>query len=339
MPSFVRICPQRPEERTMQLRGIHHITAITADAQQNLDFYAGLLGLRFVKKTVNFDDPTAYHLYYGDERGSPGSILTFFEYPGVARGRAGRGMIHRLIWRVADEAALDFWERRLQDAALETERGLGSLRFRDPEGLALELRVAGVEEAPLAAEAAEVPSQQALLGFEGVRAYTGAAARSAPQLRETLGFASIVAAGPEALAPTTESAAEQSSWRVEGEGRSSTYAYDPAPPTQAVQGAGTVHHIAWAVADDEQEAWRRRVVEAGLHATPIIDRTYFRSVYFREPSGVLFEIATLSPGFAVDEPWDELGRSLKLPPQHEYLRPRLEQLLTPLHLPERKMAA
>ena len=322
----------------MRLHGIHHITAITADAQQNVDFYAGLLGLRFVKKTVNFDDPTAYHLYYGDERGTPGSILTFFEYPGAASGRAGAGMIHRLVWRVAGEAALDFWQRRLEAAGVAAERGPGRLRFRDPEGLDLELVTGAGTDEPLTA-AGDVPAQLALQGFDGVRAYTGNAAASAPQLHETLGFTSTAAGGPEAPASGSEASLEEAAWRLEGGRRSAQYAYDPAPSEYPVQGAGTVHHIAWAVVDDEQDAWRRRVIEAGLRATPVIDRTYFRSVYFREPSGVLFELATLSPGFAVDEPWESLGEGLKLPPQHERLRPRLEQLLTPLSVPARRRAA
>jgi glyoxalase family protein len=305
----------------MRLHGIHHITAITADAQANLDFYAGLLGLRFVKKTVNFDDPTAYHLYYGDESGTPGSILTFFEYPGVPLGRAGDGMIHRITWRVSGEAALDFWQKRLSSAGIVPEREAGRLRFSDPEGLALELAVGGGGETPLTAAA--VPPELALQGFAGVRAYSSEPRLSRGDLERTLGFEPIGEAG----------------WRVAGAGRSSGYAYDAAPPQPGVPGAGTVHHIAWAVPPDAQPEWRERIVEGGFYATPVIDRTYFRSVYFREPSGVLFEIATEGPGFTIDEPQERLGEALRLPPQHEHLRPQLERILTPLTLPGRRVAA
>ena len=312
----------------MQLLGIHHITAITADAPANLSFYSDLLGLRFIKKTVNFDDPTAYHLYYGDEVGHPGSILTFFEYPGAGRGSAGPGMIHRIAWRVADEEALDFWEERLRQNYVPLERSPGALRFRDPEGLELELAASRTQEQALTAAAADIPPRHAIRGFDGVRAFTSDPRRSAGPLEDTLGFA-------EAPGPATG----DNTWRVAGSERSSSYAYDAAPRAKPVQGAGTVHHIAWAVPDQDQPAWRERLLGAGLRPTPIIDRTYFRSVYFREPSGVLFEIATLGPGFAVDEPLETLGETLQLPARYESLRPRLEQVLTPLVRPRSREAA
>jgi glyoxalase family protein len=313
----------------MNLRGIHHITAITADAAANLSFYSGVLGLRFVKKTVNFDDPSAYHLYYGDERGTPGSILTFFVYSGAARGLAGQGMIHRIAWRVADEQSLDFWEERLRRQGRRAERSSGSLCFDDPEGLGLELVATSTQEAALTANADDIPARHAIQGFDGVRAYTADPRRSAQALGATLGFADLTAATP----------AGSERWRVAGGGRSSLYTYDPAPQTRPIQGAGTVHHIAWAVPDQDQPAWRERLLESGLHATPIIDRTYFRSVYFREPSGVLFEIATLGPGFAIDEPQEHLGETLQLPARYEYLRPRLKRELTPLLNPRSRAAA
>ncbi len=313
----------------MELHGIHHITAITADASTNVSFYAEVLGLRFVKKTVNFDDPGAYHLYYGDETGSPGSILTFFAYPDAARGVAGQGMIHRIVWRVAGEAAIDFWEARLLRRGVQAQRSSGSLRFRDPEGLALELVVSETHENALRARADDIPARHALRGFDGVRAYAADPERSVHTLQETLGFRGAPAAA----------AVGSGEWRAAGGGRSSRYAYDRAPQTRPLQGAGTVHHIAWAVPDDDQPSWRERVLEAGLYATPIIDRTYFHSVYFREPSGVLFEIATLGPGFAVDEPLEHLGESLQLPARYEHLRARLERELTPLHNPRSRAAA
>jgi glyoxalase family protein len=299
----------------MRLEGIHHITAITADARRNVDFYARVLGLRLVKKTVNFDQPDAYHLYYGDERGDPGSIMTFFEFPGAVRGRHGAGMIHTLVWRVAGEEALAFWEERLGAEGVETSRDSGALRLPDPEGIGIELVAAGPVDEPLRAAAPDIPAEHALLGFDGVRAYASRPADSGSLLGRALGFE-----------------AGGGGWEVRGRSRAS-YRYDEPPTEAGIQGAGTVHHIAWAAEDADLDAWRRRMLEAGAHVTHVRDRQYFRSIYFREPSGVLFEIATLGPGFAIDEPLEELGESLKLPPQHEHLRDRLQQVLTPIDNP------
>jgi glyoxalase family protein len=290
----------------MRLEGIHHVTCITGNAPQNVDFYAGTLGLRLVKKTVNQDDPTVYHLFYADEEGSAGSDITFFEYPNARRGRAGAGMVHRVAFRVASEAALDFWEERLGGG----ERSEGSLRFEDPEGLALELLVEETEDEPLVARHPEVPEEHALQGFAGVRAYTDDVELSRPFLQDVLGF--------------------QPGFEARGERRGSFYVYDEAPAEPGVGGAGTVHHVAWSSPTEEHEAWQRRVAEAGARPTPVIDRFYFRSIYFREPSGVLFEIATLGPGFTADEPLESLGEHLSLPPNYEHLRDRLEPVLTPL---------
>jgi glyoxalase family protein len=306
----------------MQLEGIHHVTAITGDAPGNVEFYAGTLGLRLVKKTVNQDDPTIYHLFYADEKGSAGADLTFFEYPGAAPGRAGAGMVHRVVWRVASDEALDFWQERLGGAGVETERADGSLRFSDPEGLDLELTVSAVDDEPLTADAPDVPREVALQGFEAVRAYTADAAASEALLGDTLGFASDGNGG----------------WEVRGERRGGRYLYDAPPSERGLQGGGTVHHVAFVARMDDHEAWRERVREGGGHVTPVIDRFYFRSIYFREPSGVLFEIATLGPGFAVDEPEDELGEHLSLPPDYERLRPQLEKTLTPLPDPRAERA-
>ena len=300
----------------MRLEGIHHVTAITADAPRNVDFYARLLGLRLVKKTVNFDAPDVYHLYYGDELGHPGSVMTFFEFPGAAPGRAGAGMIHRVAWRVRDAAALDFWAERLAAEGVPAERSEGVLRFSDPEGLDLELVVRKTDEPALAARAPDVPEEHALLGFDGVHAYSSRPEASAGLLGDALGF---VPSGDD--------------WEIRGDERGSLYRYDAAPAGRGIQGAGTVHHVAFASRDDDHEAWRRTVADAGAHVTPVIDRDYFRSIYFREPSGVLFEIATLSPGFTLDEPAETLGEALRLPKQHEHLRERLERTLTPLENP------
>ena len=291
----------------MKLEGIHHVTAITGDAPRNVDFYADTLGLRLVKKTVNQDDPTVYHLFYADERGSAGSDITFFEYPGAQRGRPGAGMIHRVAWRVGSPESLDFWAERLG-----TEREGDTLRFADPEGLEHELVVDASGEPPLAAAHPEIPGEHALRGFDGVHAYALDAERSGPFL-EALGF--------------------EPGWVARGDERSGRYVYDEAPPDRGIPGAGTVHHVAWAARRDDHEAWRQRVLAAGGSPTPIIERFYFRSIYFREPNGILFEIATLGPGFAVDEPLESLGERLSLPPAFEHLRDQVEPVLTPIRNP------
>lgn len=300
----------------MTLNGIHHITAITADARRNVDFYTRVLGLRLVKKTVNQDDPTVYHLFYADDRGSPGADLTFFEYPGSARGHVGAGMVHRITLRIASEEAQTFWEERLRDEDVTVSRENGTLRFEDPEGLGLELRVVDSSDAPLIAAHPEIPSRLALQGFDGVQAYSSDPERSRRFLEQTLGFA-----------PT---GAQQ--FAVRGATRGSSYAYDRTAAS-GVGGAGTVHHVAWASTMEEHVPWRERVIKGGGHPTPVIDRFYFRSIYFREPSGVLFEIATIGPGFATDESPDHLGEALSLPPKFEHLRGELEGILTPLPNP------
>lgn len=298
----------------MRLNGIHHITGITGDAPGNVEFYAGLMGLRLVKKSVNQDDPTVYHLFYADEKGSAGSDLTFFEYPGVPPGRAGAGMVHRVVWRVGSEASIDFWSDRLEGAGITPSRGEGRLNFHDPEGLALELRVVETDEEPLRARHPEIPEQHAIAGFDGVRAYSTDPEASASFLENAVGF----------------ERREGGSWDAHGESRGSFYSYDEAPSPRGVSGAGTIHHVAWACPMEHHSGWRDRVAAAGGQVTPIIDRFYFRSIYFREPSGVLFEIATMGPGFAVDEPAESLGEGLSLPPDYEHLRDELTKVLTPL---------
>src|SRR6266545_4249776 len=246
-------------EKRMRLEGIHHITAITADAPRNVDFYARLLGLRLVKKTVNQDDPTVYHLFYADELGSPGSDITDFE------------------------------------------------------GLNLELAVVETDDAALIAKYPEIPADLALQGFDAVRAYSAEPDASRLFLEEGLGF----------------KPADEETYELRGEERGSFYTYDQARE-RGIGGPGTVHHVAWASPQEEHEAWRQQVLEAGGSPTPVIDRFYFRSIYFREPSGVLFEIATIGPGFTTDEPVEHLGERLSLPPAFEHLRDQLEPVLTPL---------
>jgi glyoxalase family protein len=298
----------------MKLEGIHHITCITGDAPQNVEFYAGTLGLRLVKKSVNQDDPTVYHLFYADEEGHAGSDMTFFEYPQARPGRAGAGMIHRVTWRVASEEALDFWEKRLADAGVQAERTEGSLKFDDPEGLGLELRVVDTSDEPLIADHPEIPKELALQGFDSVRAYSYNPDQSRHLFEDALGF----------------ERQDDSSWEIRGDKRGSTYTFDEPPSEPGIPGAGTVHHVAWASQMEDQEAWGERAAKAGARPTPVIDRFYFKSIYFREPSGVLFEIATIGPGFATDEPLEHLGERLSLPPNYEHLRAQLEPILTPL---------
>ncbi len=297
----------------MKLEGIHHITAITADAQRNVDFYAGVMGLRLVKKTVNQDNPTVYHLFFADEEGSAGSDLTFFEFPGVPPGRAGAGDVHRIVWRVASHESLDFWEERLGANGIQTERGGAGLRFADPEGLAHELAVVEVADEPLIADHSEVPAELALRGFHAVCAYSASPEASRPLL-EALEFESL----------------DEGTWEARGASRGGLYVYEAPPDLPSQQGAGSVHHVAWASTIDEHEEWRERAISGGAQPTPVIDRFYFRSIYFREPSGVLFEIATLGPGFTVDEPLEHLGEKLSLPPDYEHLRAEVEPNLRPV---------
>ncbi|MGE5747219.1 MAG: VOC family protein [Solirubrobacterales bacterium] len=305
---------------SVQLEGVHHITAITGDAQKNVDFYAGVLGLRLVKKTVNQDDPTVYHLFFADERGDAGSDLTFFEYPGAPPGRAGDGMICGIRWRLGDEAALDFWAERLEHHGTETELDDGHLRFKDPEGLAHALKVVETDDEPLIADHPEIPSEMALQGFDGALAYSSNPEASRPLLEEALGFEGI-------------EGADGRGWEVRGQARGGLWGYVDPPSERGLQGAGSVHHIAWASEMDDHEGWRERVIAAGGRPTPVIDRFYFRSIYFREPSGVLFEIATLGPGFTVDEPLESLGEKLSLPPDYEHLREQVEPVLRPISNP------
>ena len=301
----------------MRLEGIHHVTAITGNAPQNVDFYVRVLGLRLVKKTVNQDDPTVYHLFYADEQGSAGSDITFFEYPGAHRGRAGAGMVHTVAFRVASEEALDFWEQRLSDQGARPSRVDRNLAFEDPEGIRLELRAVATQDAPLVAEHPDIPADLALQGFDGVRAFAADPERSRALLETTLGFVPV---GNE-------------TWEVRGESRGGLFSYDVPPAERGVGGAGTVHHVAFATQTHEQDAWQHTVALARFHPTPVIDRFWFRSIYFREPSGVLFELATLGPGFSVDEDPAHLGEKLILPPAFEHLRERIEPVLTPIENP------
>jgi glyoxalase family protein len=298
----------------MKLDGIHHVTAITGDAARNVDYYTGVLGLRLTAKSVNQDDPSVYHLFYGDELARPGADLTFFEYPRAIPGRAGAGMVHRIVWRVASERALGFWADRLAAAGTETEEGEGSLRFADFEGLGHELIVDAGGDQALIADHPEIPADVALQGFAGVRAYAAAPDATTALLERLMG-----------AQPRDDGAFE-----LRGDKRGGWIALDAPPDERGRQSAGTVHHVAWYTTDAEQAAWLDRLNAAGVSNSGIIDRHYFHSLYFREPGGVLFELATEEPGFTVDGPVEELGRRIILPPWLEPRRAEVEARLTPL---------
>ncbi|MGA2469552.1 MAG: VOC family protein [Solirubrobacteraceae bacterium] len=302
------------ELAAMRLEGINHVTAITGDAPLNVDFYTRVLGLRLVTKTVNQDDPTVYHLFYADEVGSPGADLTFFEYPGAPRGRAGAGMAYRVSWRVGSDESLGFWAERLAELGLERTLDGGVVAFADPEGLEHELRVEDVADAPLRAVAPDIPTEHALLGFAGVRAYSRREQASRALLERVLGARE----------------AGQRTLELRGSQRGATITFDDAPDGGGLQGAGSIHHVAWGTTVAEHPGWYERLEAAAVASTPIIDRHFFHSMYFREPGGILYEIADDGPGFAHDVSVAELGREVVLPPWLEPRRAQIEARLTPL---------
>jgi glyoxalase family protein len=306
--------------------GIHHITAIASDPQRNLDFYTEVLGLRLVKRTVNFDDPGSYHLYFGDQLGSPGSILTFFAWPMAGRGSSGVGQVEVTSFSIP-ESSLNYWEQRLLSAGMPAERSgkrfdEEALTFVDPDGLKLEL-VAHPQQ-PGASQVwkdASVPAEHAIRGFYSVtlceQGYEGTV-----EVLKTMGFSKVGEQG--------------NRFRFDvGQGGAGARV-DILCASEASYGhvaVGTVHHVAWRVVDDNsQQSWRKRLVSKHMNVTPVMDRCYFHSIYFREPGGVLFELATDPPGFAIDEPAEKLGEALKLPPWLEPSRKNIEQVLPPIHM-------
>lgn len=310
---------------TSNIHGIHHLTAIASDPQANMDFYAGLLGLRLVKKTVNFDDPSAYHLYYGDATGTPGTIVTFFTWPaGTRGGHAGHGQVARISFSAAPDA-LGFWHERLARHGVTSERvsrfGEDVLAFSDPDGIAVEIvSVAG--DPRTGWPDGPVPAARALRGLHTAELHVAEAGPTENLLIATMGYRLVRRSGDRARFET-------------GAGGSGTFvdvvAVPDAPP--AAGGVGTIHHIAWRVADDRDQLRMQDVLSrAGFPVSPVRDRNYFRSIYYRERGGVLFEIATDAPGFPVDEPVGALGTALKLPGQFEQFRTEIERLLPSLRV-------
>jgi glyoxalase family protein len=313
---------------SMQVHGIHHVTAIAGDPQPNVDFYAGVLGLRLVKVTVNYDDPHTYHLYYGDERGQPGTILTFFPWPEALRGRMGTGQVTVIAFTIPD-GSLGFWVDHLNARQVAIDGP--SQRFdeevialQDPDGLHLELVAGGSGRVTDPRPEGTVPGKDAIRGFRGVTMAVEGYERSAGLLTTTLGFREVGAKGNRFRYAVGEGGTH---------GVVDLLCLPSGPRGQVA--VGTVHHIAWRTPDNEaQRTWRAEIARLGYNVTPIIDRSYFRSIYFREPGGVLFEIATDLPGFAVDEPPDQLGRRLTLPSWLESSREGFAKALPRLRGPQ-----
>lgn len=312
------------------IQGIHHITAIASSPQRNLDFYTQALGLRLVKLTVNFDDPSAYHFYFGDASGRPGTILTFFPWGNIRRGRRGTGQVSEIAFTIPTDA-LCYWVDRLKKLGVSASHPMRRfdeevLALTDPDGLPLELvareDAAREDAGPVTAWASGVPAEQAIRGFAAPTLLVSAASGTANLLTDVFGFQP----GPQAGTRTRYIGPAALGGQVDIDQRPSE------PPGH--MGAGVVHHIAWRAPNDEQQAaWREILLSKGLAVTPVLDRTYFHSIYFREPGGILFEIATDPPGFTLDEPLDALGTSLRLPQWFEPTRKEIESALPPIRLP------
>lgn len=313
--------------------GIHHVTAIAGDPQANIDFYAGILGLRLVKLTVNFDDPTTYHLYYGDGQGHPGTILTFFPWPNAVRGRIGSGQVTVTSFAVPDRS-LDFWEKHLQQRSINCKRehslmGEELLALTDPDGLQLELVSTPHADPDRAWAHGPVAPEFAIRGFHHVTLTEEGYERTAALLTETMHFRLMENKGNRFRYATQSGSNSKAGAMVD-------VLCTPAGRSGLVA-VGTVHHVAWRTPTDEQQIeWRKVLSSHDYNVTPVIDRKYFHSIYFREPGGVLFEIATDPPGFAIDEPAEELGSHLVLPAWLEPHRAELEQVLPKVRLPQAK---
>jgi glyoxalase family protein len=311
-------------KQTHRIPGIHHVTAIATDPQANVDFYTQVLGLRLVKRTVNFDDPGTYHLYFGDTTGRPGTIMTFFPWPGARRGRRGVGQATVTGFAVPADS-IGFWSDRLRQLGVNHQPATRRLEEEvltvlDPDGLLLELVASGSEDGPEPWLDGPIPPAHAIRGFSGVILEQRALEPTAAFLTDVLGFSVAAASGA------------RTRFSTHAGGLASVVDVIERPDAPAGHvAAGTVHHVAWRVSDDHAQAsWSTRLAEAGAGVTPVQDRRYFRSIYFREPGGVLFEIATDVPGFATDESPERLGQALQLPPWLEPHRDRIAAVLPPL---------
>jgi glyoxalase family protein len=310
-----------------KIRGLHHVTAIAGDPQQNLDFYVGLLGLRFVKRTINFDDPGTYHFYFGDNRGTPGTILTFFPWLGARRGIRGTGQIEATAFAISPDS-IGYWLERFKQQRVTADRisrfGEEAIRFADPDGLLLEL----IGSKPLPAvepwPESSVPQEHSLHGFHSVSAALEGYETTARLLTDSFGYRLTQHSGNRFRFASVDDSAP---------GRIVDLLCLPDTGMGRVA-AGSVHHIAFRAKDDaEQLKWREHLVALGYNVTPVIDRTYFHSIYFREPGGVLFEIATEPPGFTLDEKLEELGTHLRVPPWLESAHSQIEGILPPIQMP------
>jgi len=316
-----------------QILGIHHITAIAGDPQTNLDFYAGVLGLRLVKLTVNFDDPGTYHLYYGDGVGHPGTILTFFPWPNAPKGRRGTEQVTETAFAIP-ENAVEFWAARLAEQRVAFKGPFDRFRervisFSDPDGLGIELIATKMTREDRAYQAGPVPIESAIRGFHSATLTQADHAETAALLTDTMGFKLVAQAGDR--------------FRYAADSGEPAGLVDVVRAPDERQGrvlVGTVHHIAWRTADDEEQLrWQAELTRLHYGVSPVMDRRYFRSIYYREPGGILFEIATDPPGFSVDEAPEVLGSKLVLPSWLEVERGRLEKVLPPLVLPARQEAS
>jgi glyoxalase family protein len=308
--------------------GLHHVTAIASDPQRNLDFYVGLLGLRFVKRTVNFDDPGTYHFYFGDNRGTPGTILTFFPWPGARRGIRGTGQVEATAFAISPDST-GYWLERLKQHHVMAEKtstrfGEEVIRLIDPDGLLIELIASSSHGIFESWRDSPVQAEHALRGFHSVSAALEGYERTARLLTETFGYRLI------------EESGNRFRFGLADDSASSRIVDLLCQPDMAMGrvAAGSVHHIAFRAKDDaEQLQWRERLVDLGCNVTPVMDRDYFHSIYFREPGGVLFEIATDPPGFTLDEKLEELGTHLRLPPWLEPARTQIEEVLPRIQVP------
>ena len=314
-----------------KIAGLHHVTAIASDPQRNLDFYAGVLGLRFVKRTVNFDDPGTYHFYFGDARGTPGTILTFFAWPGARGGMRGTGQVDGVAFAIPKNS-IGYWLERLKQQHVPAERTSlrfdeELIRFVDPDGLLIELVESAVPVNVGHWQGSSVPAEHTIRGFHSVSAALEGYERTAKLLTESFGYRLVNESNNRfRFASQNETAA----------GRVIDLLCMPdAHPGRVA--AGSVHHIAFRVRDDtEQWHWREQLVALGYNVTPVIDRVYFHSIYFREPGGILFEIATDPPGFTLDEDLNQLGESLRLPPWLESARAQIEEVLPEIAPPAKE---